>query len=127
VNQRRILARCSAVIAAALLFQTAASAGPLLKIGTQESSNYQDAEVIYAPKPEISAELKEECLKTSCVAKFAVSVEGKSSVRLVSSSGSADVDETVISTLRLWKFKPATIDGKPISSNRTLRIEFEII
>jgi TonB family protein len=127
MNTRRILTHCSAVLAAALLCQMAAMAGPLLKIGTQESSTYHDAEVVYSPKPEISSELKEECLKTSCVAKFAVSDEGKTSVRLVSSSGSADVDETVMSTLRQWKFKPATVDGKPISSSRTLRIEFEII
>jgi TonB family protein len=115
------------LLVALLLFQTAAMAGPVLKIGTQESSTYHDAEIVFSPKPEISAELKEECLKTSCVAKFAVSEEGKTSVRLVSSSGSTEVDETVMSTLRLWKFKPATVDGKPISSSRTLRIEFEII
>jgi len=141
MNGRPILTHCSAVFripaAAAfglllpavslLLFQTAATAGPLLKIGTQESSTYHDAEVVFSPKPEISAELKEECLKTSCGARFAVSEEGKTTVRLVTSTGSTDVDETVMSTLRLWKFKPATVDGKPINSNRTLRIEFEII
>ena len=124
---RRILTHCSAVLAVALLFQSVATAGPLLKLGTQESSTYQDAEVVYAPKPEITAELKEECLKTTCVAKFAVSEAGKTTVRLISSSGSNDVDEVVMSTLKLWKFKPATVDGKPISSNRTLRIELEII
>jgi protein TonB len=103
-----------------------ACAGPLLKAGTTESSKYQDALGIECPEPQIPAELKEETMKTSCVARFDIKADGKSTVKIVSSSGSEQVDDMALATLRRWKFKPATLDGKPVDSFRRIRVEFDI-
>lgn len=35
-------------------------------------------------------------------------------VRLKKSSGSPSLDETAIETVKKWRFKPATLDGKPV-------------
>ena len=36
-------------------------------------------------------------------------------VRLMQSSGSAVLDETALRTVRRWRFRPATVDGKPVA------------
>ena len=95
-------------------------------LGTDYSSNYKIAEPIFTPEPEISPELKEQCFKSCCIAKFLIMSDGQTSVKLLSSSGSSDVDEIALETLRRWKFKPAQLDGKPVESSRKIRVEFEI-
>ena len=52
--------------------------------------------------------------------------DGKYSVKLISSSGSEQVDDIAIDTLRRWKFKPALLDGKPVDSSRKIRVEFQV-
>lgn len=97
-----------------------------LSLGTDYSSRYQIAEPTYYPKPEISAELKEQCCKFSCTARFIIKADGKVSVNLLTSSGSPEVDDIALTTLCRWRFKPATLDGKPVDCTRKIRIEFEI-
>jgi protein TonB len=103
-----------------------AFAGPLLKVGTTESSKYEDAMAVDCPRPEIPAELHEQCFKSCCIARFLIKADGKSSVKLISSSGSEEVDDIAIDTLRRWRFKPALLDGKPVESTRKIKVEFEV-
>jgi periplasmic protein TonB len=104
---------------------TAASA-TTVKLGTDFSSNYKIAEPVYTPKPEISSELQEQCFKSCCIAKFLIKKDGETSVELLSSSGSPEVDDMALLTLRSWKFKPAEIDNTPIDSTRKIKVEFEV-
>jgi len=97
-----------------------------LTLGAEYSSKYKIAEPTYAPEPEISPELHENCFKSCCIAKFLVKATGKTSVVLLTTSGSPEVDEMALATLRRWKFKPATLDGKPVDSSRKIRVEFEV-
>ncbi len=106
--------------------QSAYAGGPMLKIGTEESSYYKDAEIVHCPKPEIPAELHEQCFKSCCLAKFTIKRDGVSSVKLLSSTGSTEVDEIAVSTLQRWKFKPATVNGKPVESAKKIKVEFEV-
>ena len=98
----------------------------VLKGGTTDSSNYEDALAIEAPQPELPAEHNEQGIKTSCCARFTIEEDGKFSVRLVSSTGSQEVDDLALATLRRWKFKPAQLNGKAVKSSRKIKIEFEI-
>ena len=125
-NRRKIL--FCYIIALIFLFigNTKLVSATTLSIGTEYSSSYKIAEPIYSPEPEISAELKEECFKSACTAKFIIKADGKISVSLLTSSGSPEVDDIALTTLRRWRFKPATLDGSPIESIRKIRIEFEI-
>jgi protein TonB len=97
-----------------------------LNLGAEYSSNYKIAEPVYTPEPEISSELHEQCFKSCCIAKFLIKKDGKTSVALLSSSGSSEVDDITLTTLRRWKFKPATLDGQPIDSSRKIKVEFEV-
>jgi protein TonB len=97
-----------------------------LNLGAEYSSNYKIAEPVYTPEPEISSELHEQCFKSCCIAKFLIKKDGKTSVALLSSSGSTEVDDIALNTLRRWKFKPATLDGQPVDSSRKIKVEFEV-
>jgi len=115
-------------IAATFFFaiSTLSTTGTTLTLGTESSSTYKIAEPIYYPKPEIDAELKEQCCKFACTARFTIKADGKVSVSLLTSSGSPEVDDVALTTLSRWRFKPATLDGKPVDSTRKIRVEFEV-
>lgn len=101
-------------------------ASQVFKIGTSEEAKYSDAQAVECPHPEIPASLHEECYKSCCLARFNISDEGKHRVTLISSSGSDEVDEIALQTLRRWKFKPAMLNGKPVQSVRKIKVEFEV-
>jgi periplasmic protein TonB len=96
------------------------------KLGAAESSKYEDSQVVDCPQPVIPAALHEHCFKSCCIARFLIKEDGKTSVRLVSSSGDEDVDQITLQTLQRWKFKPAALNGKPVQSTRRIKVEFEV-
>jgi TonB family protein len=112
-----LLVSCGAILPAS---------AKLLTLGTEYSSEFQKAEPTYSPEPEISPELKEQCFKSCCIAKFLIKKDGSSTVHLLTSSGSDEVDEIALKALRHWKFKPATVNGEPVDSTRKIQVEFEI-
>lgn len=109
-----------------LLVVSPSLAGPTFTLGAQEASSWVQAEPIVCPKPEIPAELHEQCHKSCCTARFTILEDGKHTVKLIVSSGVAEVDDIALSTLKRWKFKPATMNGKAVESSRKIRVEFEV-
>lgn len=95
-------------------------------IGTQEESKLVDAKVIESPKPEIPSEYNDEAFTTTCTARFSIDAKGEFTVKLLDTTGNEDIDKLILKTLKKWKFKPATVDDKPVASNRKLKIELEI-
>lgn len=95
-------------------------------IGIHDEAKLVPAKVIESPAPQIPAHKQEESFKTSCEARFLIDATGKATVTLVTSSGSEEIDELALKTLRTWKFKPATLEDKPVPSSRRIKIEFEI-
>jgi periplasmic protein TonB len=129
LTQTRLLSLYLPLVAAFLLlplYQGEPASAKTYSLGTDFSSNYKVAEPVFSPEPEISPELQEQCFKSCCIAKFLIKADGDTSVRLLSSSGSSEVDEIAIQTLRRWRFRPAQLDGQPVESSRKIRVEFEI-
>jgi len=98
----------------------------LLKTGIQESTDFVEAQAVSAPQPVIPSDLYEDGMKCSCVARFTILDSGKTKVKIVASSGNHEVDCIALRTLQRWIFKPAMLNGKPIESNRKVKIHFEI-
>lgn len=96
------------------------------KLGTQESTALVPAEPISCPQPIVTSEMSETGIKTNCLAKFAIAPTGKHTVELLSSTGSGEVDEMTLETLRTWRFRPASLSGTPVASVRKIKVEFEI-
>lgn len=122
----RIRLEVTTVLIMAFLGLQLAYASPKYSIGTAESSTYNEAQAISCPSPEIPAELHELCFKSCCIARFIIRPDGKSSVKLISSSGSPQVDDIALSTLQRWRFKPAMLNGRPVQSTRKVKVEFEV-
>jgi protein TonB len=96
------------------------------EVGTEASSNFVEAKPTFNPAPAIPTESSEQCFKSYCVARFLISNEGKTTVKLLTKSGSNEIDDITVATLRRWKFKPAMLDGKPVDSTRRIKVEFEV-
>jgi TonB family protein len=95
-------------------------------VGTEELNEFKQAEIISSPQPAIPSQVQEEGCSASCVARFSIEPNGKVQVKLLTSSGSDEIDDITLNTLRRWKFKPAMLDGKPVASTRRVKVEFEI-
>jgi len=96
------------------------------QLGTQESNSLIPAEAVNCPQPAVTSEMMEQGVKTNCLAKFAIQPTGKHTVELLTSTGSAEVDEMTLETLRTWKFRPASLSGAAVPSVRKIKIEFEV-
>jgi protein TonB len=96
------------------------------EVGTEASSDFVEAKAIVTPTPTIPSEQSEEAFKSYCVARFFIDPEGKATVKLLTKSGSHEIDDITLATLRRWKFKPAMLDGKPVESTRRIKVEFEV-
>jgi periplasmic protein TonB len=123
---KNVFLAISALITALWLAFPPSSFATTLTLGTEASSDFEKAEIVSSPKPLIPAELHEQCFKSCCIAKFLIHEDGKTNVHIVSSSGSPEVDELTLDTLRKWQFRPAMLDGKPIESSRKVKVEFEV-
>lgn len=95
-------------------------------LGTDEAVQYTKAKVLDQPRPVIPSEYHENCFKSCCMARFVIDPTGKTKVKLLTSSGSDEIDDITLQTLRRWKFQPAMLDGKPVSSTRRIKVEFQI-
>ena len=95
-------------------------------LGVEAECQFQDAAIITSPSPLIPPELHEDCFKSCCIARFLIGDNGKTQVKLLTSSGSEEIDDITLSTLKRWKFRPAVLDGKPVPSSRRVKVEFQI-
>jgi len=117
----------SAAILLAAMFALPANSAPReFSMGTENTNDFRPAQILSSPHPEIPSELHEQCFKSCCIAKFIINPDGKTQVKLLSSTGSEELDEVAVKTLKEWKFRPATLNGAPVSSTRRIKIEFAV-
>lgn len=95
-------------------------------IGTEAACEYVQARIVAKPIPVIPAHMHEDCFQSCCVCRFDIDPEGKAKPHLLTSSGSEEIDELALAALKQWKFRPAMLDGRPVSSSRKVKIEFEV-
>jgi TonB family protein len=117
---------CSIFAVAALVVLTGAVKAKTYEVGADASADFVEAKPIYSPQPVIPPEKHENCFKSCCLVRFFISKEGKHRVKLIAGSGSNEIDDITLATLRRWKFKPAMLDGKPVDSTRRIKVEFEV-
>lgn len=123
---------CRPFASLAVAFALASFAGPALakelefSIGLENTAKLVEAKPHFSPEPEIPSSMQEESFQRACLARFHIDQTGKPEVKLLSTSGSDEVDEIVLETLKRWRFSPATLDGKPVESTRRIKVELEI-
>lgn len=119
-----LIAACC--VASSNLLMSSSAGAKTLTIGTDSSVAFTPPKAVFSPEPIIPEHLHEQCFKSCCIAKFLVAPSGKSSVQLISTSGSEEVDEITLQTLKRWKFKPATLDGAPVEGSKKVQVEFKV-
>jgi hypothetical protein len=71
-------------------------------VGTEDSAEYVPPQAIEKPQPKLPEHTREECFKSCCIARFLIGADGTAKVRLLSSSGSEEVDDITLQTLMRW-------------------------
>lgn len=81
---------------------------------------------LYAPPPTIPVYLRDKSFKAHTVIDFFISSLGTTTVRLISSSKSEELDAIAVESVKKWKFKPAQKENLAIDSKVRLRILFQV-
>jgi len=77
---------------------------------------------IYAPAPTIPDDMRNEVLEVVAVAHFRVLHDGRVIVSLVKSTNFSRLNETILCTLREWRFRPAMNNGTAVDSEAEIRL-----
>lgn len=83
------------------------------------------AEPLSQPQPKIPDDLSADSIHGDFRAVFTIGADGDVSVRMTASTGNPTLDALALDAARRWTFRPATVDGKPVSSFRRFVIQFE--
>lgn len=82
--------------------------------------------VIYSPGPEFSDEARLQKIEGTVTLDIVVTSAGKTALIRVLKTLGYGLDEKAIEAVRTWKFHPATKDGKPVSVNVAVQVEFRL-
>jgi TonB family protein len=78
----------------------------------------------YSPGPEFSEEARRQRAQGSVMLGIVVTSDGKPTrIRILQSRGYG-LDEKAVEAVSQWKFKPATKDGKPVSVEMAVEVDF---
>ena len=81
---------------------------------------------IYKPEAAYSSQARKEKVEGTVVTEVVVDASGNvADVKLVKSVGEG-LDESAIETIRTWKFKPATKNGKPVPVRVVVDVDFRL-
>ena len=75
------------------------------------------------PKPVLPDDISYDDIHGSFLGLFTIHADGSTDVKMVSSSGNSRVDQIALEAARQWKFRPATVNSKPVLSYERLEVE----
>ena len=101
---------------------------PQNKSGNLTSMSFQEAVLISSVRPRYPHQARLDGAEGTVYLKVLISTTGKiTDSKIIRSSGREDLDRAAITTVReKWRFKPATLSGKPVESEKTILIEFRL-
>jgi len=97
---------------------------PTLAAQQQSEGRPSPPRLIHKVEPEYTPEALEAGLAGTVVLGIEVGADGAArDIRVMRSLGMG-LDEKAVETVRLWKFEPATRDGKPVAVKATIEMNF---
>ena len=81
---------------------------------------------IYKPEPPYTPEARAAKLQGTFVSSVVIDDRGNVKDVQVKRSLDQGLDESAMQTMRTWKFKPATKDGKPVPVRVTVEVSFRL-
>lgn len=95
-------------------------------IGRGVGSDSGGARAIYAPKPVIPDDLRDQMIQTVAVAHFEVASNGNVQVSLLKPTRIPELNQILLNTLKEWRFFPAIKNGVAVNSQFDLRIPISV-
>jgi protein TonB len=84
------------------------------------------AHAVYQPLPEVPDEAREEAFTAVALARFTVHVDGHCDVSLVEPTRNPTLNRLLLTSLRQWRFAPATEGGHAVETTIDLRVHFNV-
>ncbi|HEX6505088.1 MAG TPA: energy transducer TonB [Terriglobales bacterium] len=81
---------------------------------------------IYSPDPEYSKAARKAHYQGTVVLWMVVAADGRPHDIKVARSVGMGLDEKAIEAVKKWRFKPATIDGKPVAVQINVEVDFRL-
>ncbi len=91
---------------------------------SQEDQEYPHC--IYCPRPEYSADAREQKIQGEVSVEVTVKTDGKAYDIKVTKSLYPSLDKNAVDAVKNWKFKPAVKDGKPIELRVPIQVQFQL-
>lgn len=83
-------------------------------------------EVIYSPEPSFSDEARKAKFQGIVVLLVVVGQDGRPYNIRVGQSLGMGLDEQAIEAVRNWRFRPATLNGRPIATQIAVQVDFHL-
>jgi periplasmic protein TonB len=100
-------------------------APPKPKGPMQVTENVTPPSPISNPQPAYPADAKAAGIEGTVVVKYVVTETGAvTNIQIV--RGPPELHAAVLAAMRTWRFRPATLDGQPVSVSRVIRFPFRI-
>lgn len=117
----RIPTSARPIILAALMATSPLSGDPA--VGTNPGKTYAPiCSLKYYPPAAIAA-----CETGTAIVNFYIGVDGRTSdVRVLQSTGYADLDEATKACIADWRYRPATQNGEPIGARKAYKIDWSL-
>jgi protein TonB len=81
---------------------------------------------VYVPNPEYTEKARKEKIRGFVVLSMVVTAEGTVRDPHIAASLTKYLDQQALAAVSIWKFKPATQDGKPVAVRIKTRITFNL-
>jgi periplasmic protein TonB len=82
--------------------------------------------LVYVPNPEYTEKARKEKIRGFVVLSMVVTAEGTVRDPHIAASLTEDLDQQALAAVSIWKFKPATKDGKPVAVRIKTSITFNL-
>jgi periplasmic protein TonB len=94
--------------------------------GEGAGSDSGGARAIFAPKPVIPDDLRENAMNVVAVARFTITADGVVKVALLKSTPNPRLNAILLDTLAKWQFFPAVRNGEPVDSTIDIQIPITV-
>jgi TonB family protein len=95
--------------------------------GSNDPNRFKPPVVIVQHEPEYSQDARKAKLQGSVLLKIVVSASGQVTDIQVLRPLGMGLDDRAIEAVRQWKFRPATLDGKPVAATATVDVSFRLL
>jgi len=95
---------------------------PIYKVGP----DVKPPRAIYSPEPDFSEEARKRKVQGELTLSVVVTSAGKTTLIRVLQGLGHGLDEKAVEAISKWKFEPATKDGKPVSTEIAVEVDFRL-